>query len=213
MRMVANQPALRLLSDAPNAAVVSDLVAVCAYLNGGRTELARALVEGRIDALMPYIHCVVSGLRRLPSYRGIAICGGQVGVAEVVLPGSVVAEPDIRQAVTTLSCALSGPTEFVIWSATARRLDGLEPEEPVQRIAFPPGSRFRVLDPGDPAQPVRRVLLRQIVSGEASDGLGDDDLAILDRLTKAIPDRDSVGETDRIAPSDADAFAWQMAAA
>jgi hypothetical protein len=214
LRLIATQPSLRLLADAPGDAVVADLVALCAYLAGGRTEMAEALAAGRIESLLPYVHCVVSGLRRLSSYRGVVFCGGQVGVgAGALLPGAVVTEPAIRQAVWTPSCALGGSTEFVIWSVTARRLESLEPEQRAQRVAFPPGSRFRVLDPGDTAQPTRRVLLRQITAGDARDGLDDGDVAIQDRLTRAVALRDAVPENDRIAPPDADALAWLMAVA
>jgi hypothetical protein len=204
-RLIATQPALRLSGDQPNDGVVADLVAVCAYLDGGRQMLADALGAGGIQSLLPYVRCLVSGLRRLPSYRGLGYCGGSVGA---VSPGAVLVEPDVRQAVSTSTCALTGPVEFAIWSITARKLDTLDPGAPVQRIAFAPGSRFRVLDAGDPAAPTRRVLLRQISAGVSREGLDEDDVTIRDRVADLVTARDAVSEQDRIVPPEMDALTW-----
>jgi hypothetical protein len=215
VRLIAGQPALRAMAGAPGAAVVADLVALCDFLGDGRAALDEAAARGGADAMLPYVHCVVSGLGRLASYRGAAFCGGRLDDgAGLVRPGSVLTDQGVRQAVTSADCVLPGPTEFVIWSATARRLTALEPDRRIRRVAFLPGSRFRVLDAGDPAAAVRRVLLRQVFEDTPRDGLDADDLAVRDRLAAVAALRDGAAEAEaeRLPAPDAVALTWHVTA-
>lgn len=208
--MIATAPALRLLADAPTEAVVADLVAVRAYLTDGRAALDEALTAGRINAMLPYVNCVVSGLQRLPSYRGVAFCAGGVGDGTFPSPGGVLAERAVRQALTRPFVTPEGGTEFVIWSATARRLDVLEPEQPVRRVVFPPSCRFRVLDVSDPDESARRVLLRQVGATGAERPLDDGDVAVRDRLTRIVEELDPADAARRV-PDDVAVSAWSLA--
>jgi hypothetical protein len=212
VKLTATAPALRQLADAPRDAVIADLVAVRGYLADGQSTWDAALRTGRLDALVPYLHCVTSGLRRLPSYRGVAFCCGLVDALGGVSVGDVVAERGIRQAVRSAAGELDGSTEFVLWSSSGRRLDVLEPEQQPSRVAFLPGSIFRVLDTGDPSQPVRRILLRQITVGAARDSLDESDIALRAKLADAAAERDEVDTSDRMPPPDSDAVRWWVTA-
>jgi hypothetical protein len=192
VRLIAVHPGLRAAAGGSEESTVADLIAVKSYLVEGRADLDQAAAEGRFDEVRPFVHCVISGLRQLPSYRGAALTGCRLDVGEEpITPGAVVGFTDFRHAAVMHDYPLGGSTECVIWSAVGRRVELLEPDLPLRRVLFQPGSRFRVLDPGDPADPVRRVMLRQIIGDAAYRPLDEGDLAIRKRLAKAVGERDA----------------------
>lgn len=208
-RLIAVRPGMR--APGGDQASVANLVAVMGYLDGGRAELERAAANGRIETLLPYLHCLVAGLGQLPSFRGVTYCGGEVSAsAEPLVHGATVTDYGFRHAVTTAEGALPGSVEFVIWSTTARRLETMGHGRMDGHVIFVPGSRFRVLDPGDPADPVRRIHLREAHRGSDDGPLDQSDRAVLDRLSKAAAERDSAGEPASDTAVD-ETLAWDLA--
>lgn len=170
-----------------------DLVAVHAYLATGEgplgfRELAEGLRQGDAS-LLPYLSCLASGLRRLPSYRGLVLRGGSEQPA-LASPGLTFREAGPVSAVTPDSAGPAATTTYAIWSATGRRMRTLRnsPAASPDEVVFAPGTCFRELA----ARP-GLVLLRELPdSAGTTTGnltLDDQDRAVLDRLTTAL-DRD-----------------------
>ena len=139
LRLLTQKPALRV---GKLKAIVTDLVAVQVYLAAGERKADEALLSGDIDALLPFLCCVVSGLQRLPVYEGVAFSGGTFDPS-VHRPGAVLTEVTFLNAVTAEQVSLPGETEFVIWSDSGRRTTVFEPE--LDPVVFLPGTRFQVL--------------------------------------------------------------------
>ncbi|MFJ7078543.1 hypothetical protein [Streptomyces sp. NPDC098781] len=152
-RALTRMPVLRGLAEQEFARV--DLVAVHAYLTAGsgplyHEDLVRAL-RNDDDTLHPYIACLVSGLRKLSSYRGVVLRGGSVSAGlEGLTPGMVLRDPAPISAVPLgVSPVPAGDVRYAILSSTGRRASSLlgtgsrsgVPDE----VIFPPGTGFRVL--------------------------------------------------------------------
>lgn len=195
-RAMTRMPALR---GSQVDAARTDLVAVHLYLSVRHDEPddrepVRVPSDGADD---PYTACLVSGLCRLPSYRGVAARGGLPadGGLERLVPGRLLREPGPVSALPIgaaagLSAATGG---YVIWSSTGRRvrpLLGTGPGAASDEVVFPPGVGFRVLEVRtEGAAPI--VLLSEVLgSGPAIDdrpgGLDDADRATLERLDEAL---------------------------
>lgn len=151
LRLLVQHPDLR---QGELQSVVTDLVAVLVYLAAGERKADEALLSGDVDALLPFLSCVISGLQRLPTYEGVAFCGGALDPG-THRTGAILTEVSFLNAVTADDAALPGDAEFVIWSDSARRTGLLEPE--LEPIVFLPGTRFQVLGVQD-----NRVLLGEI---------------------------------------------------
>lgn len=166
----------------------ADLAAVHAYLTAEEgplhhRELVRGLRAGE-EWLRPYAACVASGLRRLPSYRGIALRGGAAdgGGPEA---GALLQDPAPVAALTRPPAGDGTLTpRYAIWSSAGRRTpDG---------IVFAPGTGFRVLGTWKAPAGTTVVLLRELPAHATAymDGareLSPRDLAALGHL-KAVLD-------------------------
>ncbi|MFI9387382.1 hypothetical protein [Kutzneria sp. NPDC052558] len=155
LRLLVQHPELR---EGELQSVVTDLVAVLVYLAAGERKADEALLSGDVDALLPFLSCVISGLQRLPTYEGVAFCGGTLD-PPTHRSGAILTEVSFLNAVTAADAALPGDAEFVIWSDSARRTGLLEPE--LDPVVFLPGTRFQVLGVHD-----NRVLLGEIGGGD-----------------------------------------------
>jgi hypothetical protein len=155
LRLLVQHPELR---DGELQSVVTDLVAVLVYLAAGERKADEALLSGDVDALLPFLSCVISGLQRLPVYEGVAFCGGTLDPG-THRTGAILTEVSFLNAVTAAEVALPGDAEFVIWSDSGRRTGYLEPE--LDPIVFLPGTRFQVLGVHE-----NRVLLGEIGGGD-----------------------------------------------
>jgi hypothetical protein len=174
LRLLVQHPELR---DGELQSVVTDLVAVLVYVAAGERKADEALLSGDVDALLPFLSCVISGLQRLPTYEGVAFCGGRLD-AGVHRVGAILTEVTFLNAVTAVDAVLPGAAEFVIWSDSGRRTGYLEPE--LDPIVFLPGTRFQVLGVSE-----NRVLLGEV-------GGGGDQLV---KLEEAAKTRGSGGAT------------------
>ncbi|MGW4735662.1 hypothetical protein ACWEQC_42045 [Streptomyces shenzhenensis] len=197
-RALAGMPALR--GEEMEAARI-DLIALRMYLRDGEgpldhAELTRSLRAGE-QRLVPYAGCLVSGLGRLPSYRGAVLRGpgGATGLGEL-RTGDVLRDPAPLSGLP-LDPAGKDRTAgagFAIWSITGRRvrqlLDGGD------EVVFAPGTAFKVLDVRtDGAAPL--VLLRQLPDTQAVSPVPEDaDDTALTRLEHALTDRTAPGAGD-----------------
>lgn len=196
-RVLTRMPALR---GHELEAARTDLVAAHAYLTAGEGPLHhRGLTrdlrtgEGR---LLPYAGCLASALRRLPSYRGVALRGGDADGPEPAV-GTLLHDPAPVSALAGASALPSGaPVRYAIWSVTGRKVrqlidrPGGSPEA-YEEIVFVPGTGFRVLGvrtvPAGPSV----VLLRELpgnatVYMDGAEELSGLDLKALKHLEEAL---------------------------
>jgi hypothetical protein len=168
-RLLAEQPGLRGAGDADEA-LMTDLAAVRVFAIGDRADFVRSVRSGGSESDRPFAVCVAAGLRRLPSFQGAVVCGGPADpeAANAYRVGQELTEAAPLTAFDAVGAHVPGAVEFLLWSATARRLSGFGGDSPYAELAFLPGTIFRVLavDPED-TSPVRRVLLAEIPSGRS----------------------------------------------
>ncbi len=111
-------------------------------------ELRQALRRDAVpDSLRPFLSCLVAGMHRLPSLTGPVLRGTPDGAdIDLYEPDALFVEPTPLLALADPSAAVPGDAEIVIWSSTARRLDGLghDPDSPA--VLFLPGTVFSVVD-------------------------------------------------------------------
>ncbi|MEU3269288.1 hypothetical protein ABZ639_00495 [Saccharomonospora sp. NPDC006951] len=173
---VATRAVAQLLSERPGLR----------FGSGDRSALLTELAVVRVFAAEPhgdydadFYTCLADGLRRLPTARTVVVRGipesSDVRPESVVrLPAPVVAAP--------VTAGGAGPAEALIWTTTARRLDGLR-EEGGAEVVLSGHTRLRVL--AVETKPIRRVLL-------AEDGSARD--AALTRLRAAAERRGAPAE-------------------
>ncbi|WP_324787847.1 hypothetical protein [Streptomyces sp. H51] len=167
-RVLTRMPALR---GHELEAARTDLIAAHAYLTAEEgplhhPELIRDLHTGE-GRLLPYAGCLASALRRLPSYRGVALRGGDADGPEPAV-GALLHDPAPVSALAGASALPAGaPGRYAIWSVTGRKVRQLLDRpggstEAYEEIVFVPGTGFRVL--GVRATPEGRsvVLLREL---------------------------------------------------
>ncbi|WP_225829044.1 hypothetical protein [Streptomyces naphthomycinicus] len=203
-------PGLRAYSHDEEA--YADLIAVRCFLtldDGplGWRWLERRLAVGADDAL-PFLSCLASGLRRLPSYRGVVVRDAGVLPADATTPAP---GSELREAGPVGTLALEGAPasaadRYLIWSVTGRRVRGLFASHPAtghgEEVVFAPGTRFRVL--GTRGRPgAMTVLLREVAEGDPAARAGRheaQDKGALTALAQAV---------DR-APGDGAAASWPL---
>jgi hypothetical protein len=199
LRLLARQPGLRAVEGEPLEAVVTDMVAVRVYLAARQDKLDQALRAGRLGTLWPYACCVVSGLRRLPSLRGVALhasSGASAGCRQPV-PGEILTVRPFLSAVGAATAHLRGDVEHLVWSFTGRRVADVDvaAADGAARVVFAPGTRFKVLAaagaPGT-GDGRARVYLREVVEPEPVPGLSERDGAVLRRLERLAAGRDEL---------------------
>ncbi|MDQ1005941.1 hypothetical protein QFZ82_000426 [Streptomyces sp. V4I23] len=188
-RMLTRSPALR---GQELDETRTDLVAVIAYLTHeeghlSAAELTRDL-EGGGGSLLSYGACLASGLRRLPSYRGIALRGGEPSAPDdIPATGAILRCPWPVSAWAKSPLVPSGaPVRYAVWSVTGRNVRHLTGAangsgEAGEEIVFAPGSGFRVLGTREVHRsPV--VLLRELPGSAASYAGDTGELGQLDRV-------------------------------
>ncbi|TQL20056.1 hypothetical protein FBY37_2002 [Streptomyces sp. SLBN-134] len=185
-RVLTRMPALR---GHELEAARTDLVAAHAYLTADEgplhhRELTRDLRAGE-GRLLPYAGCLASALRRLPSYRGVALRGGDADGPEPPV-GALLQDPAPVSALAGTSAVPAGAgVRYAIWSVTGRKVrqlldrPGGDPES-FEEIVFVPGTGFRVLAvrtvPAGPSV----VLLRELPGNATAYMDGSEELSGLD---------------------------------
>ncbi|PPS77975.1 MULTISPECIES: hypothetical protein [Streptomyces] len=209
-RALTRMPALR---GAEQEAARTDLVALHVYLDTSydpeapdapapdspaarlnHAALARGMRTGD-ERLLPYAACVASALRRLPSYRGLAIRRTHEADGGLV-PGTLLRDPGPMCALP-LGAGAPRPAgaQYAIWSVTGRRTRPLTGRPASagsasggDEVVFAPGTLLRVLDARE-ADGAPLVLLREVPAAGAVPQdvrLDDHDRAALDRLDEAL---------------------------
>jgi len=163
-RLLAERPGLRAVGPLGDAAM-TELVAVGVFAGSGQTEVVAAIRSGDAGLDSAYVSCLAAGLRLLPALQGVMVRGGPAdpAAADGYQPGTELVEPAPMVACGELDATVPGAVEVLIWSVTARRLDGLAGSDRDGEVAFGPGTVFRVLAVQD-GRP-RRVLLTEIPAG------------------------------------------------
>ncbi|MFH9042604.1 hypothetical protein ACH4FA_25090 [Streptomyces sp. NPDC017966] len=196
-RVLTRMPALR---GHELEAARTDLIAAHAYLTAGEgplhhRELIRDLHTGE-GRLLPYAGCLASALRRLPSYRGVALRGGDADGPEPAV-GTLLHDPAPVSALAGSSALPAGaPVRYAIWSVTGRKVRQLldrpgGSSETYEEIVFVPGTGFRVLGVRTAPAGPSVVLLRELPGNataymDGSEELSGLDLKALTHLEEAL---------------------------
>ncbi|MGW3980197.1 hypothetical protein [Streptomyces mirabilis] len=166
-RVMSETPGLR--SGHPEGteekSVLVDLAAVRLYLaSGAGATVDDAVRSATVGPHVPLARCVASGLRQLPSHRGVALLRATLTDAQLdwYRTAGEVTEWGFCSALTNVGPALPGDTDILIWSLTGRRTGLIDPEVP-DRAVFLPGTAFRVLR-STAEDGHRTVLLREAAS-------------------------------------------------
>ncbi|MFD2420770.1 hypothetical protein [Amycolatopsis pigmentata] len=173
---VATRAVTRMLSERPGLrAIPSEHSALLAELAVVRVFAQKPTENYDTDFQI----CLASGLRRLPTARTVVVRG--IPAETEVRPRTVLRLSSPVLVAPAVPAVAVGPAEALIWTTTARRLDGLLPEDATD-LVLPGHTRLRVLavDEG----PLRRILL-------AEEGTPDE--AALSRLRKALAARATAG--------------------
>ncbi|WKU05349.1 hypothetical protein [Micromonospora sp. HUAS LYJ1] len=188
-RVLAQHPALQGGPGATPDDALTDAVAVRLYLTAQGRTIDSALRSARKGPHVPFARCVASGLTRLPSHRGPVWLTTSLAPDRWALLGdrTLLTEWGFLGALIEPSPDLTGDTDVLIWSMTARRTAALEPDgddHADDRVLFLPGTTFKILDRTPPV-PGRhgRLLLREVGPNEIHpDGRIRDDRASFDEL-------------------------------
>ncbi|HEX7304097.1 hypothetical protein [Lentzea sp.] len=188
----------RLLAQRPDAeedpaafeAMVTDLTALLAYVSQDEEMVVDTLRMGRLGRLRPYVACIVSGLNRLPVHSGVATVWGVTGQTgpRRYRSGDVLVEHGLLDAVVNPAGRIEGATEYLIWSATGRRVEVADrvTASTEERVLFPPGTPFRVLAvaeaEGDHPQ---QVLLQEMAGALADQEIAGMRPSVLSQLERA----------------------------
>jgi hypothetical protein len=204
-RMLTQRPGLRASAPADSDdALVTDFAAILDFLEADPAALREAL-RAPGPSRYPWAACVVSGLRRLPSFTGPVFTSAQRNgqLPHGYPPGQLIIEPAFVFATSAPQIILDGDVEYIIWSKTAKRIAALAPEAGRDEVIFPAGTAFRVLhaEPGENG-PMRFFLSEAAPDQKNQDNGGQFDereLSLLERLNAAVAVRDGLAADDRIA--------------
>ncbi len=202
-RVLTRMPALR---GRELEAARTDLIAAHAYLTTEKgplhhSELIRDMRTGD-ERLLPYAGCLASALRRLPSYRGMALRSGDADDPEPGV-GTLLQEPGPLSALAGASALPSaGSVRYAIWSVTGRKVRQLVERpagSPYDEIVFVPGTGFRVLGvrtvpTGCPVVLLREIPGNAIVYMDGPEELSGLDLKALAQLEEALDKGFATGE-------------------
>jgi hypothetical protein len=197
-RVLTQRPGLRSAASAEGEdAVVTDFAAVLDFLAGDQRNMAVAL-RSPGAGLDPRVPCVVSGLRRLPSFTGAVFSSASLPsqAAGGYVPGATLAEPAFVYASSACRVLLEGDVEYVIWSQTGKRAAALATDFGSDEIVFAAGTAYKVLTAGVAGPGPARIFLRES-AGQAAEP-DEMDRRILDRLMTAAALRDQVAAGDRV---------------
>ncbi|MDQ2589125.1 hypothetical protein [Saccharothrix yanglingensis] len=177
---VANRAVARLLAERPGLrAPGADAAALTAEL----TVVRVFALDHEADHDLDFHTCLAAGLRRLPTLRGVVLRGAPVDADHRV--GTVLTLPEPTLAGNALPARPVPGTEVLIWSTTARRLDGLLDDDRRDDVLLPAHTRLRVLAVEETDR--RRVLL-------AEEGTPEDQA--LKRLRATVAARAATGPAD-----------------
>jgi hypothetical protein len=192
------------------SAVKADYVAVCLYLGrglGSFTGLNTVMRIGDGETIDGQLHCLVSGLRRLPTHRRAVLRQSRAGqrLERESDPGTILTEPGFLVGSMDLDIAVPGADlDILIWPASARRTSELMIGQTVNEAVFFAGARFKALavraaEPVDeesedeePATPRAAALFRELAPNEpvpSSGELDERDLAVLAKLDQVLERR------------------------
>ncbi|WP_018909445.1 hypothetical protein [Salinispora arenicola] len=188
-RIISEHPGLQASGKAGLDDILADSVAVRLYLSRRGAGVDVGLRSAGNGPHVPLARCAVSGLSRLPSYRGATIFRTSPTEQEWQ-------QYRTRRLVTNWAfvSTLIGPcqsqegdTDVLVWSMTARRTTLLEPDSADRvedRALFLPGTHFKILELREPTSGERgAILMREIGAKEiGGDGRVDPDRASLDEL-------------------------------
>ncbi|MFJ2189690.1 hypothetical protein ACIOJE_17375 [Kitasatospora sp. NPDC087861] len=184
----------------------ADLVAVLLHHedSGVPADRAALLAEARggaVGPLHPYLTCLGSGLRRLPSHHGPVLLGADVApeALDAFPVGLALVEPGPIAGLASPAAELGAPVEFAVWSTTGRRTAVFGDDREVPQVAFPPGTGFVVVDvvPGDGGARPARVLLRETTGPSTTGPDAERNRSTRDRLRAWLERRDTVAPADR----------------
>ncbi|MDQ7810889.1 hypothetical protein Q5425_44810 [Amycolatopsis sp. A133] len=156
-------------------------VATGLYLASADPDVDAALRAGTAGPHLDFGRCVAAGLQKLPGHRKATATVLDPGspVWSLLEPGTVLREWGFFHTRTCLGPVGGGSTDLVVWSLTGRLTASLEPEDDgvADRVVFPPGTGFKVLEAVEPAGAQRgRILVRELAPAEAGTATGRDDL-------------------------------------
>ena len=181
-RILSEHPGLRVGTSASDSDVLTDLVALRLYLTGKIEGLDDAVRAAKVGPHVPLARCVVSGLRRMPSYRGpLRTCALLTG-EQVRWYGarSLVTEWSFLPALASAGLDLPGSAEILIWSMSGRRTGLLDPSR-TDQVVFQPGTSFKVLSVGgENERPQLR--LRELIGTEVGPDGAVQSIAALDEF-------------------------------
>lgn len=203
-RMMTQRPGLRSAAAGEAMEVVAtDFAAVLDLLSSDRQAVAAEL-RSTGTAGNPRVACVLSGLRRLPSFTG-AVFGSASLPGEAdggYAVGRVIIEPAFVEASSSPLVAMQGDVEYVIWSQTGKRMAALAAWASRDEVIFAAGTSYRVLrvDSATSGASRLRVFLRELAisAPPAADGsLDETDHRALERLMASAALRDGAAASDQ----------------
>ncbi|MFV2095951.1 hypothetical protein ACFHWS_23640 [Micromonospora sp. LOL_013] len=169
--------------------VLVDSVAARLFLAARGAGVDAGLRTGANGPHVPFARCAVSGLSRLPSFRGSTIARLSPLAEEWAMyrERNIVSDWSFVTMLTAPCAGQNGDTDLLIWSMTARRTALLEPEgddHVDDRVVFLPGSHFRILELREPGGGHRgSILLRELGTNEVDEnGRVDPNRMSLDEL-------------------------------
>ncbi|HEX6493813.1 MAG TPA: hypothetical protein VF112_09895 [Candidatus Dormibacteraeota bacterium] len=189
-RLLAEHPGLR--GAQTDEALMTELAAVRVFVARAEAELVESIRSGAGERDVALAVCAAAGLRRLPSLQGVVVRGGppDPSAADAYRPGQDLIEAAPLIALDDLDVPVSGKVEILIWSATARRLNGFVEDRTTPEVVFLPGTVFRVVAVDPPGAPgARRVLLTEVPPTKAGPGHEDWAARITARLEEAAANR------------------------
>ncbi|MEV7043871.1 hypothetical protein [Amycolatopsis sp. NPDC051061] len=156
-------------------------VATGLYLASADPDVDAGLRAGTAGPHLDFGRCVAAGLQKLPGHRKATATVLDRGprVWQLLEAGTVLREWGFFHARTALGPVGGGSTDLVVWSLTGRLTVSLEPEAGgvADRVVFPPGTGFKVLEAVEPDGAERgRILLRELAPAEAGTATDRDDL-------------------------------------
>ncbi|MFE0590092.1 hypothetical protein [Micromonospora echinospora] len=188
-RIMSEHPGMKAGGDSTADDILVDSVATRLFLTRRGAGIDAGLRSGAIGPHVPLARCAVSGLSRLPSFRGSTVVRTSPGDDEWHLYRGrrLVTDWSFVTMLTAPCAGQDGDTDVLVWSMTARRTALLEPEgeERVEdRVVFLPGTHFKILEAAEPAGDRRgTILLREIGANEIDDdGRVDQKRSSLDEL-------------------------------
>ncbi|MEU7363559.1 MULTISPECIES: hypothetical protein [Streptomyces] len=192
-----------------NDAVLADLIAVRSYLTLDEGPLSRPWLEQQLAAgsadAYPCLACQASGLRRLPSYRGIVVrdAGTLSSRAKALPPGTELSEQGPVSAFVLEGAPAATGDRYLIRSVTGRRVRSLTAPvtqgQQSEEIVFGPGTRFRVLGSVDRPD-VTTVLLSEVAAGSPAARQGTQDALDRDAREQLVQALDQLPGTAATVP-------------